>query len=366
MSTTERPLISVILPVYNSEATLGATLASLEAQTYSCIEAVCVNDGSKDSSLEMLQAFAHKHESDHALRVALVDQANTGLPGARNAGLAQATGELMMFLDADDAFTPDACERVASTFATNPEADVVVFGAICEPEDQAPDRLINLLAPVPATYTLEAQGKASTTFLFHANTQPYVWRSAYRASFLASEHIEFDAHLRFAEDVPFQLLAYSLAKTAVVIPDKLYHYTMASASLTHTLNTKERRVEKADWHIEAIDSLLSEWKERGVIDWYLEEAVEWAIDLLLFDFSHMSQDDAVRLGEKFANVMTKAFGQQWVLRYKHAPGAHGATADAAKKIATCAKTGSLVINKMLLVRFYLETRGLKACLKRVL
>lgn len=362
----DAPRISIILPVYNSEATLGATLASVVAQTYSNIELMCVNDGSKDSSLNMLQAFAEEHTESDLLSVVVINQANAGLPGARNTGLSNASGAIIMFLDADDTLAPDACERVAATFVAEPKADVVVFGAVCEPEDEAPDRLIKLLAPKPATYTLDAQGRASTTFLFHANTQPYVWRSAYRMDFLVTQSIEFDARLRFAEDVPFQLLAYSQAKKAVVISDKLYHYAMASASLTHTLNTPEHRVEKANWHIEAIDSLFSAWKERSIIDFYLPEAIEWAIDLLLFDFSSMPQDDAVHLGEKFANAMVKAFGQQWALRYKHSLGSHGATYVAAKKIAACAKTGSLVIGKTLLVRFYLETRGLKACLKRVL
>ena len=89
--------ISVIIPVYNVEKYLAECLDSVIAQTFQNIEILCVNDGTKDGSRDILAAYAEKDS-----RIVIFDKANGGLSSARNAGLAAATGKYVLFLDSDD------------------------------------------------------------------------------------------------------------------------------------------------------------------------------------------------------------------------------------------------------------------------
>ena len=97
----EKPLISVIIPVYNTEAYLERCLVSVLSNTYRDLEVICINDGSTDGSLEILNAFARQDE-----RVTVIDKKNGGLSAARNDGLRRATGEWIAFIDSDDWIHP--------------------------------------------------------------------------------------------------------------------------------------------------------------------------------------------------------------------------------------------------------------------
>lgn len=105
MSTTvtETPLVSVVIPAYNAEAFLGETLDSVLAQTYSKIEIIVVDDGSTDSTPQLLANYGD--------RITVLHQANTGQAAARNNGARQAQGELLAFLDSDDLWDNDKISR---------------------------------------------------------------------------------------------------------------------------------------------------------------------------------------------------------------------------------------------------------------
>ncbi len=97
--------ISIIVPVYNTSRYLPQCLDSLINQTYRNLEIICINDGSTDDSLQVLR----KYEKDDS-RILVVDQKNAGLSGARNSGVAVATGNWLMFVDSDDWVDVKICE----------------------------------------------------------------------------------------------------------------------------------------------------------------------------------------------------------------------------------------------------------------
>ena len=97
--------ISIIIPVYNVADYLREALDSVINQTYANWEAICVNDGSTDNSLEILKEYAQKDS-----RFIIIDQENAGVSKARNVALDNATGEYIMFLDSDDYFKRNALE----------------------------------------------------------------------------------------------------------------------------------------------------------------------------------------------------------------------------------------------------------------
>ena len=112
--------VSVIIPVYNNEKYVQTALESLDRQGIENLEAIIINDGSEDSSGDVIDAFVQTH--DYAIKI---DQPNRGVSAARNAGLDIATGDYVGFLDADDRYTDHALEQMLA-LAVEKDADLVV------------------------------------------------------------------------------------------------------------------------------------------------------------------------------------------------------------------------------------------------
>ena len=115
--------VSVIVPVYNSEKFLTQCLESICNQTLKEIEVICVDDGSTDSSPEILEMFAKKDS-----RIQVLHQKNLYAGVARNIGKACAKGKYLVFWDSDDFFAPDALEKMYHKCITD-DADICVCGA---------------------------------------------------------------------------------------------------------------------------------------------------------------------------------------------------------------------------------------------
>ncbi|HJV26274.1 MAG TPA: glycosyltransferase [Aromatoleum sp.] len=115
------PTVSIIMPCYNAVAHLPDSVRSVLAQTFADWELIAVDDGSSDATLAWLQA-----QTDARMRV--IHQHNQGVSAARNAGLAQATGTYVAFLDADDTWHPDFLSRMHEALDARPEAVLAYCG----------------------------------------------------------------------------------------------------------------------------------------------------------------------------------------------------------------------------------------------
>lgn len=114
-------LVSVIIPIYNIEKYIANCLNSIVNQTYTDIEIVCVDDGSKDGSADIVKSFAQKDE-----RIVYVYQKNSGLAAARNTGIKNSSGDYLIFVDGDDylhlsavALLAESCEKGGFDFVTS-------------------------------------------------------------------------------------------------------------------------------------------------------------------------------------------------------------------------------------------------------
>jgi hypothetical protein len=116
------PVVSVIIPAYNAEATVGETLDSARAQSEPRIEILVVDDGSTDKTSEIVSAIAATDP-----RVRLICQANAGVAAARNAGLAEARGRFAAWLDADDLWHPTKLARQIAVFDAAPAPPAFVY-----------------------------------------------------------------------------------------------------------------------------------------------------------------------------------------------------------------------------------------------
>src|SRR5688500_10051894 len=112
MSTSE-PLVSVIIPVYNAENFISATLNSVLHQSWSNLEIILVNDGSTDQTEKSIAAFLNDP------RVKYIKQDNAGCSAAKNTGLAEAKGDFIQYLDADDLLSNDKIEEQVKAIETD-------------------------------------------------------------------------------------------------------------------------------------------------------------------------------------------------------------------------------------------------------
>lgn len=117
------PVVSVIIPVYNVELYLDECLESVCNQTLKDIEIICINDGSTDRSLQILQKYEKQDE-----RIIIIDQENHGLPYTRNTGIQKAAGRYIYFLDSDDYIAYDALEILVATMEAN-DLEILFFNA---------------------------------------------------------------------------------------------------------------------------------------------------------------------------------------------------------------------------------------------
>ena len=120
--SSEKPLVSVIIPAFNAAEFMGETLDSIFSQTYTPFEAIVINDGSSDT--EDLEQVLRRYPSN----LRYIKQANQGAAAARNAGLRAAGGELVAFLDADDTWVPEFLEKQMELLKSS-DADIVFADA---------------------------------------------------------------------------------------------------------------------------------------------------------------------------------------------------------------------------------------------
>lgn len=217
--------LSVIIPIYNAESYIGACLDSLLNQDLpgSDYEIVCVNDGSKDNSLSLLQ----RYQSDYP-NVVIVDKENGGVTSARNAGLAAARGEYIWFVDADDLVKENAFLKL-KTLAQG--YDRIAFGAY-----EFTDRLTD------AELELSKQGQLTTNTSFYDSV---VWRSLIRRDFLLQNDLTFRyPELTHGEDGLFMYEVKLCAPSFVQTEEVLYFYRLhsGSAEAVTTPQSHQRRL----------------------------------------------------------------------------------------------------------------------------
>lgn len=216
----DKPVISVIVPVYNVEAWLKTCLDSIRAQTYENFELILVNDASTDSSGAVCDAYALEDK-----RLSVVHfPVNRGPSAARNEGIRRAAGKFISFIDADDYVEPDMLERLYVCLRKT-GADIAACGA---------DGIKITGGPAASYSRQEAMGCLARGTPF--NHVP--WGKLYAAE-PVKKHL-FDEGIFFSEDLLF--LYYVLKETDRVsyIPDKLYHYVCRQGSQVHSGVSKRK------------------------------------------------------------------------------------------------------------------------------
>lgn len=218
---------SIIVPVYNVQQYLSQCLKSLVSQDYTDYEIICVNDGSTDGSRKMLSEWEVRLP-----QMRVIDRENGGLSAARNTGLAEATGDYVLFVDSDD--WVDA--SMLSTLAKAIDGQDMLCFACRRTDNNATDSLADEESDGWSYYNRHTLESRIVPFVC-------VWQRCYRRGFLDDNGLRFREGI-LHEDNEFTPRACLKAQRVKVIPDVLYNYRVRPGSImtTRGLRSKESLV----------------------------------------------------------------------------------------------------------------------------
>lgn len=209
---------SVITPVFNREKCLGRAIQSVVSQSFENWELILVNDGSTDRSESICAAFARTDS-----RIHYISQSNAGVSAARNSGLRAASGQYVLFLDADDFLQKDALEILHNRLCANNDPALIFFDTTSEASDD------HRPSEPPASRIIgsdELREDFIPAFLNLKPTagddiSPMVIDKCYRRSVLVNHQIAFEEHYKTWEDGLFNASVLKHIPSLVIIPDGL-------------------------------------------------------------------------------------------------------------------------------------------------
>ena len=216
-------LVSIIIPCFNSEATIEETLGSLEGNDSKLFEVIIVDDGSNDSTLLLVSDFAKKTSLD----VKIVQQPNQGVSVARNKGMDIANGKYIVFLDSDDLLARHYVDNISEILASNEYDTVACY------------RTNNLAKLVTIESLLDKVIKTEPISLlkkYTYNKQKLGFTSfCYKKSIVNDYKLRFTEGSKYGEDFEFVTKYLANCKTAVEINCYHYYYRLVNNSASRTV-----------------------------------------------------------------------------------------------------------------------------------
>ena len=239
-------ILSLLIPIYNVERYLRECLDSAVVQTLKDIEIICINDGSTDSSPDIIREYMERDS-----RVKMIDKANSGYGDSMNRGLEMACGEYVGILESDDFMAPDALEKLvaaAERFGADfTKANFDLYWS--KPEERR--ELMELFKAKGCNKPVCPSGTVDAFSL-----KPSIWSAVYRREFLNRNDIRFLPTPGAAfQDASFTFKVFALADTAVYLHDSVLSYrqdnegsSVNSPNKVHCVNDEYAEIHR--WIVE--------------------------------------------------------------------------------------------------------------------
>ena len=274
------PLISVIIPVYNSELYLKECLDSVINQTYKKIEIICVDDGSTDHALDILN-FYQKKDS----RIKVFTQENSGPSAARNKALDMAKGDYISFVDSDDFLKPDTYSTLIEYATQERSWDLIIFGG-----NIVGERNTYFEEKLSTEYREYLDCKPGTVVFGEKAARPFLWLHFFKRELLEKpEKIRFMEDINLGEDQIFEFEYIPRAKNVLVLDKKFYNYRIENnASLMQLYNN--RRIKKTECHFTIIKTVIENWKKDGYYSLYQDDIWTWAVQLMYWTINDLPSE----------------------------------------------------------------------------
>lgn len=219
------PLVSFIIPVYNTEKYIEATIYSILNQNYKNIEIIAVNDGSTDKSPEILTNIKNKDN-----RLKIINTKNRGVSSARNTGIDNANGEWIYFIDSDDLLLPDALSVLLKH--KDDDIDIIMTEIIKSNETNTPFFDGNEKIIPHNEFTKEIDKIGWTCFI---SVSKFI-----KKKLVTDNNIRFDTDIEVGEDQVFSLAVSNKAKNTLFVNTPTYEYIIHSESTVRKIHPPKK------------------------------------------------------------------------------------------------------------------------------
>lgn len=279
------PTLSVIIPVYNAEPYLRSCLDSILNQTFKDYEIIAINDGSSDGSLEILNAYANAQDN-----IRVINQPNSGVSKARNAGIESARGKFITFIDSDDVIRPEYLSnfQYVDTYGWQIQGFELNYIG-----NEADNKLVHPIRTGECTLK-EAIEESE---LKRLSRGPYI--KLFLSSVIRENSIRFDERLSYGEDAIFvkeyllhcNTMVFSIART-----DYIYNHYQGSTSLVHRYHDPRLKylATKTDYNLFLrLQDRLGHFSQKVLFDFRKERALE-----MYNEFIAVLSDSNIEKGSK--------------------------------------------------------------------
>lgn len=257
-------LVSIIVPVFNSEKFIRQCIDSILGQTYINYELVLVDDGSTDGSWEIINSYIHKYP-----QILAIQKENGGANSARKKGLELAQGDYIIFVDADDYIDPSFASKLINIMEKE-EVDIVL-SKVAKVLNEEIIGIIGKLTEGKYKGNFIAENMIDTTRFFIGNMIIGLCANLYKRECADSIFSSIDLRIRVYEDFPCAILMLLDSKYVYFLDECLYFYRQNSSSVTH--NYKNSNYSSLKY---LYSYLTRELKKRNVSSLIYKE-VEWVI-----------------------------------------------------------------------------------------
>lgn len=290
--------VSVILPVYNVEKYIGKCLDSLINQTLKEVQIICVDDGSTDGSLKIVEEYSKKCD-----RIVVVKQENGGAGAARNNGMKYATGEYLSFLDSDDFFEPNMLET-AYNKAKADSADMVVFNSDQYYEDSDEYKKVNWVVrygKIPPYTPFKHRQMTDNVFKVFVG---WAWDKLFLKEFVDKHNLKFQEQ-RTSNDMLFVFSAVVLAKRITVVPKENILLHQRRNNQSSLSNTREK-----SWQCfyNALTALRQRLVDENIYKELEQDYINYALHFSLWNLNTLSEPTYSMLKEKLLNEWFEELG----------------------------------------------------------
>jgi glycosyltransferase involved in cell wall biosynthesis len=310
-----KPLISVIVPIYMIERYLGICIESILNQTYINLEIILVDDGSKDRCPEICDLYSRKDK-----RIKVIHKSNGGLVSARKAGLIESTGEYISYVDGDDWIGPGFIESLFIAISTT-NADMVCAGHTRDLFEQSV-HFINVIPP--GIYENEKLEKLWSSMISYERyycpgITTYVWNKLFQRNVLLSSQLAVDNRITIGEDAAVTYPALLQSKQVVVIDNVSYHYRQREDSMLKQTSCFSDEILKLNY----LNDFMMEWAEKFPEKYKLkEQVIDYILSICIMrSGGRLPEDtystfDTAYYKKRVVVYSAGTFGQQLVARFK--------------------------------------------------
>lgn len=232
MASRQEEMISIIMPVFNAENTVGRTISSILNQSMQNFELIIVDDGSTDGTAGVCARF----ESE---KIVCCRQENAGPAAARNTGLAMARGSLICFVDADDTVREDYLQ-VLSDCIDGADLAVCAYNEVTDdviPAADIPESLWTAETPEASCRT-ETADSLMERILHDDTIGGFLWNKIFRKSLIDRGGMAFSKNIFVGEDLLFVEQYLAGCRTVRITDQKLYNYYTSGDSISSAMNEK--------------------------------------------------------------------------------------------------------------------------------